>query len=195
MFETPAFDIDSLPDMEEVPIGQYVDLNRETDTAEAVYRNDNYTIYPNESYFSKCEYVRDKQKLWLQFTINPEDLKKITMMTGGLISADVSEGDYCFDIESNPNGSEDIYYENEYIGQYVDNAPRVYKRFFIYAVIHVMTKQNIILEYEPGQYTIHPDFLSGLDKVTQGILIGAFKKKGNLAVNREKLAAITHAKI
>ncbi len=188
MFELPELDIDELPDMEEGDMPQNIIdfLGFEEGSTLPQFKSE-FVVEPKESYFKKCDFVRNGQKLWMNFEISPDELNGITKTTGGLLSAEIQEGQYCFDVDTRPNGEEDLYYAGEFVGQYVQGEPRIYKRFFIKATIHIMVRDEILIENAPGEFTIHPDFFSGLDKISQSVMSSTFDKKNSIKFNKDKL--------
>lgn len=190
MFELPELDIDELPDMEEGASTSFVDLMSDQGCGSvSPLREDT----ANMSYHENCEFVRSDQKLWMKFVVTAEDIKEIAKTTGGLIAADVQEGEYCFDVESRAKGDEEIYYLGEFIGQYVEGIPRIYKKLFANAVIQVMVKQEILFEYEPGRFMVHPVFMAGLDMLTQEAMTKALGKQGGVVLQKEKKASTSHS--
>ena len=206
MFELPTidlgkkenetfFNIDEMPSMEDDSSDRFIDIKREKDAENSFLQRETFNIPANESSFKADMYKRAGNKVTLQFKIEKDALSALTRTTGGLITTDIQNGSYEFEIIKQPNNDlEDIYYQGEYVGEVTDGKPRIYKRMFIMATIRSMVRQDILLEYEPGQFTVHPDFMAGLNLMTQEILTDTFKKNGSLMVDKEKLATMLHPK-
>jgi hypothetical protein len=158
--EEDFFDVEMLPDLDAATSSQFIDLKNQSAEENKVAEKHRIKLPKDEgNNFNDAKCKRTETKLFLSFKISPDEMKAVTSMTFGMISSEVQEGQYEFDIQKNADGVEELYYWDEYVGEFVDNEPRIYKRYFSSAVIRSMVKQEILYEYEKNKLTIHPLFI------------------------------------
>ncbi len=191
---TTYFDIDELPSIDEDTANRFIDIKNAKDNERSFLKRETFETPSMESSFKDGMYHREGTKIQLQFNIDKAALNGLVQVTGGLITTDIQKGIYEFDLETNASGEEEIYYCEEYVGEVIDGHPRIFKRMFVAATIRSMAKQEILFEYEPGKYTVHPDFMAGLNQMTQDILAKSFEKKGSLLLNKEKMNELLYEK-
>ena len=162
------FDIDSLPDIAEAEnIGdQFIDISKATEMEKTVVKKEfmDQDIPKEATKFQDSKIKRVDNKITIKFKISQNDLKRIKKMSQGLISASITEGQYTFDIGKNADGMEELYYLGQFVGEMINDEPRVYRRYFATAAIRQMVNEGILFEYETDKFTVHPTFLKMLEE-------------------------------
>jgi len=166
--EEEYFDIDSLPDLNDKNkiSDQFVDLNQAKHAETSFVKKElmDQDIPKDETNFNSPIINRSNNKITIKFKISQNDLKRIKSMSHGLISASITEGQYSFDIKKNDQGIEELYYMGEFVGEIIDNEPRVYRRYFAMAAIRQMVGEGILFEYEQNKFTVHPSFMKMIEE-------------------------------
>ena len=166
--EEEYFDIDSLPDLaKDRNIGdQFIDVNKTKEVEDNIIKKElkEQDIPKDETNFNDAKVKRVDNKITIKFKISQNDLKRIKKISHGLISASITEGQYTFDIQKNDAGIEELYYLGQFVGEIIDEFPRVYRRYFAMAAVRQMVDEGILFEYEQNKFTVHPSFMKMIEE-------------------------------
>lgn len=187
--EEAAFDIDSLPDMDEVTTAGFVHVIEEKKEQAKVEAKTMIKLPKEEETFDNGYFEREREILKLKFKLNDKDKQQIGKYSYGLMTTDLNEGVYEFQIETKPNGAMELYYFDEFVGEILENKPKVYRRYFFAAVVRSMVKQEILLEYERNKFTIHPGFFIKL-QLNAAHVARALAAKGFPIIDTAELEAM-----
>ncbi|MDD5457540.1 MAG: hypothetical protein PHV30_11005 [Candidatus Margulisbacteria bacterium] len=184
------FNVDELPDLDSAMENQFIDIQKEQGEFNKV-ANKEFINLPKENLkFKDGVFTRlGTDKIQLKFKISEDDVKRVTKLTYGLLSSQVQEGTYIFDIKLNKDGVQELYYYDEFVGEIFVNSPRIYKRYFAMAVVRSMVRQEILFEYEANKFTIHPIFFLRL-KLNNAVVADALVKKGFPMLDEEEYKRI-----
>ena len=185
----PILDIENLPDIDEGYSNNFLDIRRDEETQKKMERKELMDVPKDGFKFKDKVVTRTDNKIRIQFKVGREDVNKITQLSFGLLSTEVNTGEFIFDIDVLEDGHEELYYYGEFVGEIVKDDPRIYRRYFLIAVVRSMVKQEILYEYEKNKFTVHPIFFLKL-KVNNVAVAEALQKKGFKVIDEKQFKEI-----
>lgn len=153
------FDVDALPDMDERSEEAFIDILQERRKLSEVKKKNELNLPKEIATFKEAYYKKAGNILTLHFKLEQSDIQNMAKVTYGLFSTDVNTGTYQFQmIQTEDAKITELYYFNEFAGEIIDGAVKIYKRYFFTAIVRSLVQQEILFEHETNKFTIHPIF-------------------------------------
>lgn len=182
------FDIDELPDLDSDTTveDRFIDIQKEKKVAEKVAEKKFIKLLKDDLKVKDGLYKREGNIIILNFKVGADDINRIAKMSHGILSPTIKDGSYEFEIRKKTDDIEELYFYDEFVGEILDNNPRIYKRYFALAVVKSMVKQDMLYEYERNKFTIHPAFFLKL-KLNNNAVAEKLKEKGFPIISEEEI--------
>ena len=153
------FDVDALPDMDEKSENAFIDILEERRKLSEVKKKDELKLPKEIATFKEAYYKKEGNVLTLHFKLEQSDIQNMAKVTYGLFSTDVNTGSYEFQMIATEDAKvTELYYYNEFSGEIIDGAVKIYKRYFFTAIVRSLVQQEILFEHETNKFTINPIF-------------------------------------
>lgn len=154
-----GFDVDALPDIEGEGEGVFLDIIQEREKEEEAKNKNKLVLPKEEATFKDVSYTRNGDKLFVRFSISPNDIQNIVDISSGLFSAEMEKAEYEFDVvPTKDENVKELQYDGEYVGEIIAEDVKIYRKYFFAAIIRNLVKQEILLEHEINKFTINPVF-------------------------------------
>ncbi len=193
------FDIESLPDIgsDNDLKDRFVDIINTEKKDEAFEKKELMDLSRTDEQYTPTDPVqfrepaveRSGNTITIRFKISKQEIAQVQKLTGGILSQEFTEGMYIFSIRHNEVDGEDLYYGDTLVGEFINNYPRVYKRFFFTAATLKMCQDGLLFEYAPLKFTIHPKLYGHL-VVSNPDMARELSKKGLPLFTEEEMQAI-----